>query len=129
MGHLNTACPGVASLGGPFGEGSCLEILGEHTPFALRGGSVGGGVDHHNPCNGACSGMWPLSVCTSPHIGGSMPVTGGGEEWAAALAAVGRQSCLDAILAMGGLDYLGSTAPHGPLEGKRSTVVWPGPAP
>ena len=53
---------------------------------------------------------------------------GGGEEWAAALTTVGRWSCLGTILAMGGLDLAGSTAPHGPLEDKKSTVVRPWPA-
>ena len=121
-------CPGVVSPGGPFGEGNCLGISGEHMPFALREGSVGGDVDHYSPCSGVCSGMWPLYVCTSPRTGGRMLVTGGGEEWAAALTTVGRWSCLGTILAMGGLDFAGSTAPHGPLEDRKSTVVRPWPA-
>ena len=56
-----------------------------------------------------------------------MPVTGEGERWAAAPIAVGRQSDLDTIPAIGGLDFVGSTAPHDPLGGKRSTVIrsWP----
>ena len=88
------------------------------------------GVDHYTPCSGACSGMWPLYVCTSPHCtGGSMPMTGEGEGWAAASIAVGRQSGLDTIPAIGGLDFMGSTAPHDHLGGKRSTVVRSCPAP
>ena len=116
--------------GGPFGEGDWLEISGEPTPSALRGGSVDGDVDHYTPCSGACSGMWPLYVCTSPHCtGGSMTVTGEGEGWAAAPIAVGRQSGLDTIPAISGLDFVGSTAPHDPLRGKRSTVAMSWPAP